>query len=154
MSINKGLENKNILISGASIAGPAVAYWLSQYGFKPTVVELAPSLRSGGYAVDFRGTTHLTVLKRMGILDKLRKLQTGGSPVSFIDQDGKELASLPAEFQGGDIEVLRSDLSKVLYDQSKDTTDYIFGDSITSLTETTEGVHVSFKKSPHELLIL
>ncbi|MGO4431281.1 FAD-dependent oxidoreductase, partial [Streptomyces sp. MCAF7] len=60
--------NRNVLISGASIAGPALAYWLGRHGFNPTVVELAPALRGGGRAVDFRGDTHLTVLERMGLL--------------------------------------------------------------------------------------
>ncbi|MFJ5811408.1 hypothetical protein [Streptomyces sp. NPDC093093] len=57
-----------VLISGASIAGPALAYWLGRHGFRPTVVEIAPALREGGQAVDFRGNTHLTVLERMGVL--------------------------------------------------------------------------------------
>ena len=47
--------NRDILISGAGVAGPALAFWLSRYGFTPTVVERAPELRDGGYAVDFRG---------------------------------------------------------------------------------------------------
>jgi 2-polyprenyl-6-methoxyphenol hydroxylase-like FAD-dependent oxidoreductase len=42
-----------ILISGAGIAGPTLAYWLAEYGFEPTIVEAAPHLRSGGYLVDF-----------------------------------------------------------------------------------------------------
>ena len=50
-----GNSNRNILISGAGIAGPALAHWLGRYGFTPTVVELAPALRGGGQAVDFRG---------------------------------------------------------------------------------------------------
>src|SRR5215216_3839905 len=49
------MQNTNVLISGASVAGPALAYWLGRYGFQPTVVEEAPALRGGGYAVDFRG---------------------------------------------------------------------------------------------------
>lgn len=48
-------NNRKILISGASIAGPALAYWLNRYGFQPTIVEKAPALREGGYAIDIRG---------------------------------------------------------------------------------------------------
>src|SRR5437867_1154402 len=137
---------KNVLISGASVAGPALAYWLGRYGFNPTVVEVAPALRGGGYAVDFRGPTHMTVLDRMGVLDELRRRQTGGSPMRFVDEAGRELLHLPGEFAGGDLEVLRSDLSRVLYEHSRDTTEYVFGDSITSLTETPGGVHVTFER--------
>lgn len=104
--------NKNVLISGAGIAGPALAYWLGRYGFRPTVVELTPALRAGGQAVDFRGETHLTVLKRMGVLAELRRIQTGGSPIRFVDEHGRSLLHLPAEFAGGDVEVLRGDLAR------------------------------------------
>lgn len=112
-----------VLISGASIAGPALAYWLGRHGFRPTVLE------------------------RMGILDELRRVQTGGSPMTFVDADDNQLLHLPAEFAGGDIEVLRGDLSRVLYEASLPTTEYVFGDSITSLTETPTGVDVTFRNS-------
>ena len=66
-------KNPNVLISGASVAGPALAYWLHRYGFRPTVVERAPGLRDGGYAVDFRGDAHLSVLRQMGILGDIER---------------------------------------------------------------------------------
>ena len=66
------MRNLTVLISGASIAGPALAYWLHRYGYDVTVVERAPELRAGGQAVDFKGATHLTVLERMGMLDEVR----------------------------------------------------------------------------------
>ncbi|MGW2839936.1 FAD-dependent monooxygenase [Streptomyces sp. NPDC001493] len=137
--------NDNVLISGASIAGPALAYWLGRHGFKPTVVELAPALRGGGQAVDFRGETHLTVLERMGLLPALRRVQTGGSPVRFVDADGRTRLRLPAEFTGGELEVLRGDLARVLYEHGLPDTEYLFGDSITGLTETDSGVRVDFR---------
>lgn len=135
----------NVLISGASIAGPALAHWLGRYGFNPTVVELAPALREGGQAVDFRGETHLAVLERMGILDELRRVETGGRTCTFVDQKGRQQLHLPAEFTGGDIEVLRGDLSRVLYEASLPHTEYVFGDSITGLTETATGVLATFR---------
>jgi 2-polyprenyl-6-methoxyphenol hydroxylase-like FAD-dependent oxidoreductase len=138
--------NRNVLISGASIAGPTLAYWLGRHGFKPTVVELAPALRPGGQAVDFRGETHLTVLERMGLLSELRRIRTGGSPVRFVDELGRTLLRLPAEFTGGEIEVLRGDLARVLYEHSLPYAEYIFGDSITGLTETSSGVRVDFQR--------
>ncbi|WP_418960717.1 FAD-dependent monooxygenase [Streptomyces tritici] len=137
--------NKNVLISGAGIAGPALAHWLGRHGFRPTVVELAPALREGGQAVDFRGETHLTVLRRMGVLDELRRIRTGGSPMRFVDERGRTLLHLPGEFAGGDVEVLRGDLSRVLHEHSAPWTEYVFGDSVTALHETAEGVHVTFR---------
>ncbi|MGW5123713.1 FAD-dependent monooxygenase [Streptomyces sp. NPDC004069] len=138
--------NRNVLVSGASIAGPALAYWLGRHGFRPTVVELAPALRQGGHAVDFRGETHLAVLERMGLTAELRRLQTGGSPMRFVDEHGRTLLRLPAEFAGGEMEVLREDLARVLYERSLPCTEYIFGDSITGLTETSSGVRVDFRR--------
>jgi 2-polyprenyl-6-methoxyphenol hydroxylase-like FAD-dependent oxidoreductase len=142
------MQNPNVLISGASVAGPALAYWLGRYGFNPTVVEEAPALRGGGYAVDFRGPAHLTVLERMGLLEELRRLQTGGSPLRFVDETGHTLLYLPGEFAGGDVEILRSDLSRVLYQHSRDTTQYLFDDSIAAMTQTADGVQVSFERGP------
>jgi 2-polyprenyl-6-methoxyphenol hydroxylase-like FAD-dependent oxidoreductase len=140
------MRNRNVLISGASVAGPALAYWLGRYGFNPTVVEVAPALRGGGYAVDFRGPAHLQVLERMGVLEQLRRLQTGGSPLRFVDETGHTLLHLPAAFAGGDVEVLRTDLSRVLHEHSSDTTEYRFGDSIAAMTQTTDGVQVTFER--------
>ncbi|MFB7475137.1 FAD-dependent monooxygenase [Kitasatospora sp. NPDC056184] len=134
-----------VLISGASIAGPALAHWLGRYGFETTVVELAPALRGGGQAVDFRGETHLTVLERMGVLDELRALGTGGSPMTFVDRDGRRLLHLPADFAGGDVEVPRGELAQVLHRHSLPRTEYLFGDSITSLEETPTGVRAAFR---------
>ncbi|MEU8621579.1 FAD-dependent monooxygenase [Streptomyces sp. NPDC048623] len=137
--------NRNVLISGASIAGPALAHWLGRHGFRPTVVELAPALREGGQAVDFRGEAHLTVLERMGLLPELRRLQTGGSPMRFVDARGRTLLNLPAEFAGGELEVLRGDLARVLHEHSAPWTEYLFGESIAGLTETSTGVRVEFR---------
>jgi 2-polyprenyl-6-methoxyphenol hydroxylase-like FAD-dependent oxidoreductase len=137
--------NKTVLISGASIAGPALAYWLRQYGFEPTVVELAPALRGGGQAVDFRGETHFTVLERMGVLPELRRIQTEGGPVRFVDEHGRTLLRMPSDVTGGDLEVLRGDLARVLHEHSLPGTEYIFGDSITGLTETATGVRAEFR---------
>jgi 2-polyprenyl-6-methoxyphenol hydroxylase-like FAD-dependent oxidoreductase len=138
------MRNKRVLISGASVAGPALAYLLGRAGFEPTVVEVAPQLRTGGYAVDFRGATHLEALARLGVLEELRDLETGGNPIRFVDEAGRTLLHLPGDFAGGDLEVLRSDLSRILYERSRDWSDYVFGDSIASLNETAESVEVVF----------
>ncbi|MFI1191813.1 FAD-dependent monooxygenase [Micromonospora sp. NPDC020750] len=138
------MRNSTVLISGASIAGPALAYWLGRYGFRPTVVEIAPGLRAGGNRVDFRGRTHLSVLERMGVLDDLREVQTGGTAMRFVDAAGRKLMEVPADFAGGDIEVPRFDLSRVLHERSRDSTEYLFGDSIATMTDTSQGVHVTF----------
>lgn len=139
-------SNRDILISGASVAGPALAHWLSRYGFKPTVVERAPALRCGGYAVDFRGDVHLGVLSKMGILDSIQAHQTRLSSITYVDRDGRPVSRMPAGIFAGDVEILRGDLGRILYDATSDGTEYVFGDSITGVSEQPDGVHVTFSR--------
>jgi len=140
--------NRDILISGASVAGPALAWWLSRHGFRPTVVERAPQLRGGGYAVDFRGAAHLSVLAKMGILDAITARQTRLSATTIVDQQGRAVARMPAHVFAGDVEILRGDLAHILYEATQDTTEYLFGDSISMLGERPGGVDVSFEHAP------
>ena len=140
--------NRDILISGASVAGPALAYWLSRYGFHPTVVERAPQLRGGGYAVDFRGAAHLSVLAKMGILDAVKARQTHLSATTIVDQQDRPVAQMPAHVFAGDVEILRGDLAEILYEATRDTTEYVFGDSISELGEHPGGVDVTFEHAP------
>ena len=141
------MDNTDLLISGASVAGPALAWWLSRRGFHPTVVERAPHLRGGGYAVDFRGATHLTVLTKMGILDAIKASQTDLSSTTIVNEKGRPVAPMPVHVFAGDVEILRGDLGRILYEATRDTTGYIFGDSITSLDEAADGVQVCFEHS-------
>jgi len=141
------MENQNILISGASVAGPALAYWLRRRGFRPTVVERAPQLRGGGYAVDFRGAAHLSVLAKMGLLDQVKDQQTRLGTTTYVDADGRKVAAMPAEIFAGDVEILRGDLGRILYQATRDGTEYLFGDSIAGLEQRADGVHVTFSRS-------
>ncbi|MFF2791036.1 FAD-dependent monooxygenase [Streptomyces sp. NPDC058049] len=139
-------KNISVLISGASVAGPALAHWLHRYGFTTTVVERAPALRDGGYAVDFRGEAHLSVLRGMGILEAVEQARTGTGSMAYVNKAGKPQAKLPADLFAGDVEILRGDLARILYEATAPHTEYVFGDSVTSLTEDAEGVTVSFER--------
>ncbi|HDR6298775.1 FAD-dependent oxidoreductase [Bacillus wiedmannii] len=136
-----------VLISGASITGPALAYWLHRYGFDVTVVERAPALRSGGYGVDIRGAA-VTVLGRMGILDQVRAADTNMTGVYFVNSKGEVEGQLSeaslANQHGVDIEIMRDDLSNILYDLTKDTIKYIWSESITAIHDNEAGVEVQF----------
>jgi 2-polyprenyl-6-methoxyphenol hydroxylase-like FAD-dependent oxidoreductase len=138
------MRNTRVLVSGASIAGPSVAYWLRRFGFDVVVVERAPALRTGGFAVDFRGASHITVLRRMGILDDVKAAQTHMRGLSFVHASGRTVFTLPASFLSGDVEIERGELSRIIYEQTRDKVDYRFGDSIASLTDTGDRVLVSF----------
>lgn len=135
---------KKVLISGASLAGPATALWLQRLGYQVTIVERAPALRSGGQAVDFKGRTHLKLLERMGIMDDVLAAQTPKTDLRIVDSDDRVRAVMPGEFLGGDIEILRGDLSRILFEHTRATTEYVFGDHITAMEESAQGVHVDF----------
>ncbi|MFJ3309373.1 FAD-dependent monooxygenase [Streptomyces sp. NPDC086549] len=138
---------RRVLISGASVAGPALALCLSRYGYEVTVVEKAPALRGGGFAVDFRGHVHRTVLERMGIWDEVNRHQTHMGEQTFVDETGAEQMRLDPSFMSGDVEIFRGDLSRILYERTRDRVEYVFDDSIASLTETPDKVHVTFERS-------
>ncbi|MFE6511196.1 FAD-dependent monooxygenase [Nocardioides sp. NPDC057767] len=139
-----------VLISGASIAGPALAMWLGRNGADVTVVEKAPAIRPGGQAVDFKGPTHLAVLERMGVWDDLVAAQTAKSDVRLIDAHERVKAVMPGEFIGGDLEIRRGDLARILHHHAAPHADFVFSDEILDLTETTDGVTVAFARRPAE----
>lgn len=140
------METKSILISGASVAGPALAFWLNKYGFKPTIVERAPGIRPGGYAVDFRGVG-MEALERMGIVEEIKKYETRAGKITIVDKNNKKLAAMPDAFTSGELEILRGDLANVFYNATKSDTEYIFDDSITGMQQTANGVDVSFARN-------
>jgi 2-polyprenyl-6-methoxyphenol hydroxylase-like FAD-dependent oxidoreductase len=142
------MRDIKVLVTGASIAGPAPAHWLRRRGGEVTVVELAPGLRPGGQAVDARGVAK-EVIRRMGLDAKVRAVRTDTAGAYTVDADGHVLETYRAEHDGGDgyiseIEVLRGDLSQVLYDDTRDGVDYVFGDRIAELTQDADGVDVTF----------
>jgi 2-polyprenyl-6-methoxyphenol hydroxylase-like FAD-dependent oxidoreductase len=102
MSVTAISAKKKVLISGASIAGPALAYWLSQYGFDVTVVERADTVRSGGYPIDIRGTA-IDVVERMGLLPQLQAAHIDTRKLTFVDATGATIAEIGPEALGGGV---------------------------------------------------
>jgi 2-polyprenyl-6-methoxyphenol hydroxylase-like FAD-dependent oxidoreductase len=133
----------HVLISGASVAGPALAYWLRRHGMTATVVERAETIRPGGLAVDFRGPA-MTVIERMGILGELRAHATHAGDATVVDAAGEQIAIMPGAIFAGELEVMKTDLTRILHDLTKADTEYVFGDSITALTDTGDGVRAEF----------
>jgi 2-polyprenyl-6-methoxyphenol hydroxylase-like FAD-dependent oxidoreductase len=144
------MEQRTVLISGASIAGPALAFWLKRHGFRPVVVERAGELRRGGQNIDVRGAAR-TVVRRMGIEDEIRAATTGEKGIRFVDGDNVTKAELPAGTteSGGftaEVEILRGDLAGILYDRTREGVEYVFGDWITGLREGDDRITVSFER--------
>uniref|UniRef100_UPI0015F06125 FAD-dependent monooxygenase n=1 Tax=Pseudonocardia pini TaxID=2758030 RepID=UPI0015F06125 len=105
----------DVLVSGAGIAGPALAFWLVRAGHTVTVVERAPAPRPGGQAVDLRGTAR-EVAGRMGLLDTIRAASLRTSAFATVDDAGRVLERTVAEPDGqlAEIEILRGDLAGLL----------------------------------------
>ncbi|MGC4087229.1 MAG: FAD-dependent monooxygenase [Polyangiaceae bacterium] len=141
---------KRVLISGAGVAGPALAFWLSRFGYRVTLVERASALREGGQAVDFRGPVHRTVLERMGLWGALEQLRTQPQAMAFVDAQGEPYVRLPEVMMAGDLEVLRGDLCRLLYERTERDVDYRFGERIVALQEEDAGVTVDFEHAARE----
>jgi 2-polyprenyl-6-methoxyphenol hydroxylase-like FAD-dependent oxidoreductase len=128
-----------ILVSGASIAGPVLAYWLARHGFDVTVVERAPALRkTGGHAVDlFRPAMDIT--EKMGVLDRVEALATGTTRLTLHREGARrpvriDLAKIFQATSDRHVEVMRDDLSEIYHDAGRDDVEYLFGDSITAIS--------------------
>ncbi|WP_029292840.1 FAD-dependent monooxygenase [Chryseobacterium hispalense] len=140
------MKNKKILVSGASISGPTLAYWLNKYSFEVTVVERSEELRLGGQNIDVKGPAKEVALK-MGIVEEIRARNTTEIGLRFVNSDNHTLAEFPAESSMSmtqELETLRGDLVKILYDHTKKDVRYIFGDHIINLKQIENGVEVDF----------
>ncbi|GGU65451.1 monooxygenase [Streptomyces albospinus] len=145
------MRNTDILISGAGIAGPTLAYWLRTAGFAVTIVERAPEPRPGGQTVDLRGAGR-TVVTRMGLMDRARALSVDQRGLACVNASGRITARMPADGFGGEgivseIEILRGDLGRLMYDATVPDTEYVFDDTITGLDQDDDGVTVTFEKA-------
>lgn len=145
------MENMDVLVAGAGIAGCAAAYWLREHGFTPTVVERAPAPRAGGQTVDLRGAGR-TVIDRMGLLEQVRQVTVEQRGIAWVDADGGRRAEMPVEAFGGRgiisrDEVLRGDLATVLGEAVGPGVEFLFDDSVTGLVQDADGVEVTFENA-------
>jgi 2-polyprenyl-6-methoxyphenol hydroxylase-like FAD-dependent oxidoreductase len=142
------MAERTVLVSGAGIAGPALAYWLHRYGFAVTVVETGAEPRPGGQAVDVRGVAR-TVVERMGVLPRIRELRVEERGIANVNAAGRHVSRMPADLFGGEgivaeIEISRGDLAGVLYELTRDSVEYLFADRIVELDQDGAGVRARF----------
>ncbi|MFE5284556.1 FAD-dependent monooxygenase [Nocardia sp. NPDC056611] len=128
-----------ILVSGAGIAGPVLAYWLNRHGFSVTVVERAvTSRKAGGHAVDlFRPAMEIS--ERMGVLERIEECATGTARLTLRPERSSravqvDLGKIFSAASDRHVEIMRDDLSEIYYDATRDDVEYLFGDSITGLS--------------------
>ena len=134
------MPQPSVLISGAGIAGPALAYWLAKSGYRVTIVELADGIRPGGQTVDLRGAGG-DVVVRMGLIGQMRERSLDQRGVAWIKADGSRRAEMPVTaFHGNGLvsklEILRGDLVDVLYRETKNYTAYRFSTRTEEISQT------------------
>ncbi|MFN3434558.1 MAG: tryptophan-rich sensory protein [Sphingomonas sp.] len=139
---------RRILITGASVAGNTAAWWLGRAGLDVTVVERAPGFRDGGQNIDVRGVGR-EVLRRMGLEEAALDRGTGEEGTAWVDEDGTVAAEFLTDDTGADgptaeMEILRGDLARLLYEPAREHATYRFGDSIAGIEQDDEGATVSF----------
>lgn len=137
---------KKILICGGGIAGPACAWWLTEYGFTVVVVEKASVFRDGGQNVDVKGIGQ-QVIAMMNLTAKIDAMNTGERGQKWLDEAGRLVGTLPKGSVGGltsDFEILRGDFARILFNATCGACEYRFGTSVSALEERDDGVYVTF----------
>ena len=142
----------SVLISGAGIAGPTLAYWLSVYGVKSTLIERAPQLRTGGYAIDFWGLG-FDIAERMGILPDLKRDGYNIKELRIVNAKEQRIGGFNVDIfrqaaHGRYVTIPRSDLAKNIYCKVEGRCEAIFGDSIAGIKQGAHGVDVTFERAP------
>jgi 2-polyprenyl-6-methoxyphenol hydroxylase-like FAD-dependent oxidoreductase len=141
-----------VLISGNGIAGSTLAYWLSVCGIESVLVERAPHLRTGGYAIDFWGVG-FDVAERMGILPEIRRDGYNISELRIVNAQGRRIGGFDVDIfrkatHGRYVTIARSDLARNIYRKIEGTCETIFGDSIIGIEQRADGVEVTFEHAP------
>ena len=146
------MQERTVLISGIGIAGPTLAYWLLRYGFRPTLVERAPRLRSGGYIIDFWGLGY-DIAERMGLLPLLAAQGYHVRELRFVNAQNRRVGGFDVDVfrsltRGRYVSVARGDLAKLIYDAIDGRCETSFGDTITGIAQSDDGVQVIFGGAP------
>jgi len=137
-----------VAISGAGVAGPAFAYWMRRAGHDVTLIESAPSFRTGGYVIDFWGLGY-RIAEKMGIeaeiLAKGYKIQS----LRVVGADGRtraelRVAGIRRATEGKYITVARGDLAATIYRTVENDIDTIYSDSIVDIDERHDRVGLTF----------
>src|SRR3974390_3501233 len=139
-----------VLISGVGIAGPTLAFWLKVGGFKPTLIEEAPALRTGGSVIDFWGLGY-DIAERMGLISEINRIGYHVQEMRIVDDGGQRLAGFGtrvfSELTGGRYVTLqRSDLSRLLFGKIEGHCETRFGEEIVALNEQPDCVFVELRR--------
>ena len=151
-----GRHGSSVLVSGASFAGLAAAWWMNQLGYAVTVVEIAKSLRKGGTPVNIRDGV-IDVVRRMNLLERIKAESLPPRPVAFLDAHGLPLSRAPEQREQEPeeaYEIERDALLDMLFHEVKNNVEFVFGDSIAGLEDSAESVAVTFTSGRQQFFSL
>ena len=138
---------RRVLVTGASVAGNTAAWWLARHGCEVTVVERAADFRDGGQNVDVRGLGR-EVLRRMGLEEAALENGTGELGTAWIGAGGRVAARFMLDGKGdgptAEMEILRGDLARLLYESAKEQADFRFGDGVRAIEQDDDSATVTF----------
>ncbi|WP_263381284.1 FAD-dependent monooxygenase [Granulicella arctica] len=164
MEINTALETDitgenerrhlSVLVSGASFAGLATAFWMNRLGYKVTVVEIAKGLKMGGTPVDIKEVT-VDVVKRMGLLERIQRSSLKAKTVDFLDIEGQCIARMTAQASDAqesnpEYEIERDTLLQMMFDEVNADVEFLFNDSIARVDESAHEVAITFKSGKQQ----
>jgi 2-polyprenyl-6-methoxyphenol hydroxylase-like FAD-dependent oxidoreductase len=140
------VKKLRVLIAGAGIAGPSLAYWLLRHGFEATLVERAHAFRAGGYMLDVWGVG-FDLLERYGLLESARQRGYVFDRLRFVDERGMEVSGIGGKtltrvFQGRFFSIARGDLARVIYETIQDRVETLYGTSIRACHQDEDGIDV------------
>jgi 2-polyprenyl-6-methoxyphenol hydroxylase-like FAD-dependent oxidoreductase len=143
------MASRTVLVSGIGIGGPTLAYWLARGGFRPTLVERTPALRTGGYVIDFWGLGY-DIAERMGLAGELQRGGYHVQEMRVVDDRGRRVAGFGTKVfreLAGDrfVTLARSELSRLLFDRSAAEAEVMFGDEVVALGDGPSGVDVTLR---------
>jgi 2-polyprenyl-6-methoxyphenol hydroxylase-like FAD-dependent oxidoreductase len=138
-----------ILINGAGIAGPTLAYWLRKSGHEVLLIEESPRLRSGGYAIDFWGIGY-DIAEKMGLLPRIMELGYQVKEVRYVNRRGRRSGGFPVDILGRMTggrytELSRSDLAATIFGALDGEVETIFGDSVARIEDENGCVRVDLE---------
>ena len=134
-----------VIVSGAGIAGLALAHWLARIGATTILVERAPHFEALGHYISLKGNG-VEMVRRMGILDACQSRAAPIEEVYFYTATRRllrrECTAALAKALGGYILFRRADLQAALYDLVRERTDIRFGTQVEGVCATAGGVEV------------
>lgn len=146
------MEQKSILISGIGIAGSTLAYWLGEHGYRPTLIEQASRLRTGGYVIDFWGRGY-DIAARMGLLPDLKSEGYNVKEVRLVDAEGHRVGGFGVDVfraltHDRYVSIPRGDLAELIYRKIDGRFETLFGDSVREIKQDSDSVEVAFEHAP------